>query len=262
LMVGGTVSRVAPAQAEKEKWFEAPFRSMLFCIKRPFRNRTLSPMRRYVTYKRVSSEDQGRSGLGLEAQERDIQLFLENYADTPFEVVGEFLEVQTGTDNTRSQLLAAIDLAKREKAVLVVAKLDRLSRKVSFIASLMEDKELEFRVAQMPFADKYQLHIYAALAEQERDFISARTKAALAAAKQRGVRLGAPVQHIADLAVAKKKKALMDAKKVAGVILPLKQSGQSLRQICEVLNTSGLKTDRGGKFHPPLVARMLKTLSD
>ena len=97
-------------------------------------------MRHYVTYKRVSSQEQGKSGLGLEAQERDIQLFLENYADTPYEVLEEFVEVHTGSDNDRPQLNAAIALAKKENAVLVVAKLDRLSRKVSFIASLMEEK--------------------------------------------------------------------------------------------------------------------------
>ena len=90
---------------------------------------------------------------------------------------------------------------------MVCAKLDRLSRRVSFLAALMEDKELEFRVAQMPYADKFQLHIYAALAEQERDFISQRTKAALKSAKERGVRLGAPVQHLDALAEAKKQKA-------------------------------------------------------
>ena len=217
-------------------------------------------MRRYITYKRVSREDQGRSGLGLEAQERDIQLFLENYAETPYEVVREFVEVQSGSDNERPELLAAIELAKKESAILVCAKLDRLSRRVSFLAALMEDKELEFRVAQMPYADKFQLHIYAALAEQERDFISQRTKAALKSAKERGVRLGAPVQHLDALAEAKKQKALENAQKVAGVIVPLHQSGQSLRAICDVLNTSGVTTERGGKFHPSLVSRMLTTL--
>ena len=91
-------------------------------------------MRRYVTYKRVSSKEQGKSGLGLDAQERDIQLFLCNYAETPYEVLGEFVEVHSGNDNERPELLAAIGLAKKENAILVVAKLDRLSRKVSFIA--------------------------------------------------------------------------------------------------------------------------------
>lgn len=212
----------------------------------------------FVAYFRVSTEEQGDSGLGIEAQQEKVRSLVEARRG---EVIDEFTEIESGRKSQRPVLAQALDAARKAKAVLVVAKLDRLSRKVSFIASLMEDKELEFRVAQMPFADKFQLHIYAALAEQERDFISARTKAALAAAKQRGVRLGAPVQHVADLAAAKKKKALMDAKKVACVILPLKQSGQSLRQICEVLNTSGLKTVRGGKFHPPLVARMLKLLA-
>ncbi|QNI87584.1 recombinase family protein [Synechococcus sp. ROS8604] len=217
-------------------------------------------MRRYVTYKRVSSQEQGRSGLGLEAQERDIQLFLENYADTPYEVLGEFVEIHSGNDNDRPELTTAIDLAKKKNAVLVVAKLDRLSRKVSFIAALMENKDLDFRVSQMPYADKFQLHIYAALAEQERDFISQRTKSALRAAKERGVRLGAPIHHIDALAKAKQEKAVKDAQKIAGVILPLRASGQTLRQICDVLNTSGLETERGAKFHPPLISRMLKVL--
>ena len=217
-------------------------------------------MRRYITYKRVSGGENQKSGLGLDAQERDIQLFLENYADTPFEVVGEFVETHSGSDNHRPELLAAIELAKKESGILVCSKLDRISRRVSFIASLMEDKELEFRVAQMPYADKFQLHIYAALAEQEKDFISSRTKAALKSAKERGVRLGAPVHHLDALVASKKKKALQDAQRVAGVIVPLHDSGKTLRQICEVLNTSGISTDRGGKFHPPLVARMLKTL--
>jgi DNA invertase Pin-like site-specific DNA recombinase len=217
-------------------------------------------MRKYVTYKRVSGGENQKSGLGLDAQERDIQLFLENYADDPYEVVDEFVEVQTGTDNDRPQLTAAIALAKKENAVLVVAKLDRLSRKVSFIASLMEEKDLQFKVAQMPYADAFQLHIYAALAEQERQFISQRTKAALQQAKERGVKLGAPVQHIDALAQAKKNKALQDAKKVEGVIMPLRRSGASLRSICEVLNASGARTSRGAKYNQPLVSRMLNRL--
>ena len=216
--------------------------------------------RKYVLYLRVSSKEQGRSGLGLEAQERDIQLFLSNYADTPYEVLGRFVEVHSGTDDSRPQLTAAIAKAKAEKAVLVVSKLDRLSRKVSFIASLMENRDLDFKVSQMPYADKFQLHIYAALAEQERDFISQRTKAALAAAKARGTKLGAPVQHLELLAKARQEKAVREAKKVSGVIVPLRRSGTSLRGICGVLNASGLRTNRGTNFHPSLVSRMLSCL--
>ena len=217
-------------------------------------------MRRYVVYQRVSSQEQGKSGLGLEGQERDIQLFLENYSESPFQVLERFVEVHSGKDNDRPLLTAAIALAKEQKAVLVVSKLDRLSRRVSFIASLMEDRELDFKVAQMPHADKFQLHIYACLAEQERDFISQRTKAALAAAKARGVKLGAPKKHLEALASARSDKALREARAVAGVIVPLRSSGASLRSICNALNSSGATTSRGTAFHPSLVARMLQVL--
>ncbi len=214
-----------------------------------------------MLYLRVSSQDQGRSGLGLEAQRRDIDLFMDTYAETPYEILETFVEVQSGKDDTRPLLDAAISMAKRQGAVLIVSKLDRLSRRVSFIASLMEDKALEFKVAQMPYADKFQLHIYACLAEQERDFISQRTKAALAAAKARGTRLGAPVIHLKKLAEARTEKADAAAEKVASVILPLRQQGIPLRQICTALNSAGVKTESGGDFHPSLVSRMLKRLS-
>ena len=170
------------------------------------------------------------------------------------------MEVHSGKDNERPLLNAAIALAKREKAVLVVSKLDRLSRRVSFIASLMEDRALDFKVAQMPHADKFQLHIYACLAEQERDFISQRTKAALQAAKERGTRLGAPKQHLDALVKARQDKARREAQQFAGVILPLRKQGATLRNICEALNASGMKTSRGSSFHPSLVSRMLTSL--
>ena len=219
-------------------------------------------MNKFVLYRRVSSKEQKKSGLGLEAQERDIKLFLENYADTPYEVIGEFIEVQSGKDNERRELNAAIALAKKEKAILCVSKLDRLSRRVSFIASLMEDRELDFKVAQMPYADKFQLHIYAALAEQERFFISQRTRSALKAYKERNPdkKLGAPKQHIEALAKARKDKARQEAEKVSGVILPLRRQGASLKSICNTLNTSGITTSRGTTFHPSLISRMLSTL--
>ncbi len=144
-------------------------------------------MIKFVTYCRVSTKRQGDSGLGLDAQRRDIQIYLENYADIPFEVIGSFTDINSGTNNERDELTKAIVLAKKDKAVLLVAKLDRLSRKVSFISALLEDKALQLKVSQMPHADKFQLHIYAALAEQERDFISKRTKAALAEIKPTSV---------------------------------------------------------------------------
>ena len=215
---------------------------------------------RYVTYKRVSSKEQGRSGLGLDAQARDIRLFLENYSETPYEVLQEFVEVQSGTDDSRPQLVAAIALAKKERAVLVVAKLDRLSRRVSFISSLMEDVDLEFKVAALPTADKFSLHIYAALAEQERTFISQRTRSALAAAKARGIRLGAPSYHLDTLARSRSAAALKAAQKVEGIILPLRKQGSTLKQICDVLNSSGIKTRTGKSFAPMQVSRIIKHL--
>jgi len=119
---------------------------------------------------------------------------------------------------------------------------------------------LDFKVAQMPHADKFQLHIYACLAEQERDFISQRTKAALQAAKERGTRLGAPKQHLDALVKARQDKARREAQQFAGVILPLSKQGATFRNICEALNASGMKTSRGGSFHPSLVSRMLASL--
>ena len=137
-------------------------------------------MKQFVLYFRVSTRRQGDSGLGLDAQRRDINLYLETYAEVPFEVLAEFTDVKSGRDDERPELWKAIELAERTGATLVVAKLDRVSRRVSFISAIMERKRLEFTVATMPYADKFQLHIYAALAEQEREFISLRTKQALA----------------------------------------------------------------------------------
>ena len=147
-------------------------------------------MKLYVTYNRVSTKDQGRSGLGLAAQERDIGLFLDTYSEEPYQIIGAFMDVQSGGHDDRPELGKALDMVRQAGAELLVAKLDRLSRKVAFIANLMDDKRINLRVATMPSADKFQLHIYAALAEQEREFISVRTRAALAEAKACGVQLG------------------------------------------------------------------------
>jgi DNA invertase Pin-like site-specific DNA recombinase len=220
-------------------------------------------MQKYVTYRRVSTREQGRSGLGLEAQQRDIDLYLENYSPEPWEVVGEFLEVQSGSESDRPELTKAIDLAKRKKAVLLVAKLDRLSRKVSFIAGLMDDKRLDFRVAMLPQADKFQLHIYAALAEQERDFISQRTKAALAVKKAQGVKLGNP-DLVSCLAALSKGRASSQANAdqfaddVHPIIAGIKASGiTTLQGLADALNARGIKTRRDGQWYPTTVRNLL-----
>jgi DNA invertase Pin-like site-specific DNA recombinase len=205
-------------------------------------------VKKYVIYRRVSSKSQGESGLGLEAQDRDIALFLDNYSDTPFEVLDTFTDVLSGADAHRPELQKAIELAKKEGAELLVSKLDRLSRKVSFIAALMDDKALNIKVASMPNADAFQLHIYAALAEQERNFISLRTKQALAAAKARGVKLGGLRDKTMKRNEAAKKAADAAADRVASIIVPMRDSGSSYQKIADALNAANVPTPRGKKW--------------
>lgn len=214
-------------------------------------------MQQYVIYKRVSTADQGRSGLGLEAQTRDITLYLDTFSPEPFEVIGEYLDVQSGKDDDRPELLKAIEHAKSAKATLLVAKLDRLSRKVSFISQLMEDKRLDFRVAAMPTATPFQLHIYAALAEQEREFISQRTKAALKEAKRRGVKLGGLRDSTMKRNDVLKAQAQQRAGKLENIVVPMRERGDSMRAIASALNSAGIATPRGGKWQAPQVKRLL-----
>jgi len=218
-------------------------------------------MERYIIYKRVSTAEQGKSGLGLEAQERDIVLFLEGYAGQ-HEVLATFTEIESGANGSRPELQRAIELAKDRKAYLLVAKLDRLSRKVSFIATLMDDPKLLLRVASMPHADKFQLHIYAALAEQEREFISRRTKAALAEAKKRGTVLGGrrAGQERRHKAVAEE--ADRNARRVIETIRERQKTGSTLQQIADELNRLGVATARGGKWYPSTVRNYALRLTE
>lgn len=217
-------------------------------------------MQQFVLYRRVSTKEQGKYGLGMSAQRRDLDLFLSTYAEVPFEIIGDFEDVLSGADNSRPALTAAIDMCRRTGATLLVAKLDRLSRKVSFIATLMEDPKLTFRVASIPMASKIELHLYAMLAEQERDFISLRTKAALAEAKARGTKLGGlrPKTEERNKAIQANAKARAD--KVARTVQPLRAQGATLREIAEALNTSGVATARGGRWQASQVKRVLERL--
>ncbi|HFF3720368.1 TPA: recombinase family protein [Klebsiella pneumoniae] len=218
-------------------------------------------MKSYVIYTRVSTADQGKSGLGLEAQERDIDLYLSNYSEEPYEVAGRFQDVLSGITDDRPELTKALDIARKTGAELLVAKLDRLSRKVSFIASLMDDPKVRLRVASMPNADKFSLHIYAALAEQERDFISKRTTAALAAAKARGVKLGGLRDKTMQRNLAIQEKAKREAEKVMKMIGPLKASGQSLGAIAATLNSTNVPTSRGGRWTAMQVSRVINRVA-
>lgn len=219
-------------------------------------------MQQFILYRRVSTKEQGKSGLGLEAQETDLRVFLDKYAETPFEVVATFTDVQSGADNDRPELTKALDLCRKTGATLLVSKLDRLSRRLSFIASLMEDPKVSFRVASIPRASKIELHLYAMLAEQERDFISARTTAALAAAKAKGKKLGGirPKTEARNAAI--KTQADGYAQKVAGLVQSMRQAGKPLREIADSLNSSGVPTSRGGKWSAAQVMRTLERLEN
>lgn len=214
-------------------------------------------MQKYVIYTRVSTDEQGRSGLGLDAQERDIDVFLTSFSEVPYEVIGRFAEVVSGGADDRPQLALALKLVRATGAELLVAKLDRLSRRVSFIAALMDDKAVRLRVASMPQADKFQLHIYAALAEQERTFISERTKAALRAAKMRGQKLGGLRDKTMKRNAAIQTRANADAARVVKVAGPLRAAGATLASIAATLNDTDVATPRGGSWTPTQVARVL-----
>ena len=175
-------------------------------------------------------------------------------------MIGEYEDHLSGKHDDRPQLAAALELVRKTGAELLVAKLDRLSRKVSFIATLMDDRKVKLRVASMPSADKFQLHIYAALAEQEREFISARTKAALAEAKAKGVKLGGLRDKTMKRNEVVKANAKARAERVAQTVQPLREQGASLRQIADALNASGVPTARGGKWQASQVKRVLERL--
>ena len=227
------------------------------CYSASQRSERQETMKRYVIYTRVSTEDQGRSGLGLEAQRRDIDLFLVNFSEEPWEVIGEYQDVMSGKNDDRPQLAAALRHVRATGAELLIAKLDRLSRKVSFIANIMDDKKVRLRVASMPFADNFQLHIYAALAEQEREFISKRTKAALQMAKERGRKLGGLRDTTARRNEAIQRKAQAEAEKLIKIIGPLREAGQALATIAATLNDMDVATSRGGTWTPMQVKRVL-----
>ena len=214
----------------------------------------------YITYLRVSTKEQGKSGLGLEAQKRDIKLYLDNYSATPYKVIKEFLEIDSGANSARVTLNEAINLAKKHSATLLVAKLDRLSRKVSFIASMMEDKKLNFKVATMPHADPFQLHIYAALAEQEREFISKRTRAELAEAKARGTRLGGLRTKTNERNVAKRKQADQFAKNLWPIIEPMTLTVVTYSDIAKRLNQMNVQTANGGVFWASTISNIVKRM--
>lgn len=216
----------------------------------------------YVTYYRVSTKKQGDSNLGLAGQQSIISSFCKDGT-----ILGEYKDIESGTrkGNNRTGLKSAILQAKETNSTLVIAKLDRLSRNVSFITTLMESG-IDFVACDMPTANKFTIHIFAALAEQEADMISQRTKIALSELKKKGTKLGSP-QNLNEEAIQKGKEiriknALTNENnvKAAALIRALREKGQSYSFIAAQLNNSGFRTRHGSTFHISQVQRLDKRL--
>jgi len=199
---------------------------------------------KFIAYYRVSTKRQGESGLGLSAQKKAVQDYLNGGA---WDLLAEYTDVESGKDDNRPELQRAIEHAKKARATLVIAKLDRLSRKVSFVSRLM-DSGARFVAADNPSANELTINILAAVAQEERRMIGERTRVALAEAKRRGVKLGNPniaqAREAAD--AARKVKADQFADNVAPVIRQVQAAGcVTLREIAAALNARGIKTRRG-----------------
>jgi DNA invertase Pin-like site-specific DNA recombinase len=210
-------------------------------------------MKTAIAYIRVSTQAQGRSGLGLEAQQAAIMAFCAMYGH---ELLDLYVEVETGKGadalGQRPQLATAIEAARLTGATLVVAKLDRLTRNVEFGAGLLNGK-VAFKIADMPNADNFQIHIMLAVAEQEREAISKRTVAALAAAKARGQKLGSPTSP-AILAA----RSTAFAESLRPIVAPI--AHLSSRAIAAQLNADGIKTATGGLWFSATVIKMIDRL--
>lgn len=196
----------------------------------------------YVAYYRVSTAKQGQSQLGLEAQRAAI---------AQFRPIAEFIEVESGAIDNRPELHHALELARDTKSTLVIAKLDRLSRDVEFIARTMK-QGVPIRCADMPDADEFQLHLYAVLAHKERRMISERTKAALAAAKDRGVKLGGARRADKSDAHTESIRPFIESLAGMGITTPA--------AICKELNQRGYETVEGKRWHISQVTRLLERL--
>ena len=219
-------------------------------------------MKQVVAYIRVSTQQQGRSGLGIEAQREAVARFVEAEG---LEIVAEFVEIETGKGadalDRRPQLAAALAQARKVKCPVIVAKLDRLSRDVAFVSGLMAQK-VPFIVAELGAdADPFMLHLYAALAEKERNLISERTRLALASKKAQGALLGNRTnleEARQKAAESNRKGAEQFAANVLPIIRQIEASGVSgYKAIAEALNARGVRTARGGDWYASTVRNLM-----
>jgi len=228
------------------------------------KSETASAPRRAVAYYRVSTKKQGDSGLGLEAQEAAVAAWI---ASTGSKLLAPpYVEIESGRKSDRPKLLEAIAHAKRAKATLVIAKLDRLSRNVAFLANLMESG-VDFIACDNPHADKFQIHILVALAQKEAELISERTRAALAAAKARGTKLGTNnLTRAGTLRGAAAGSAAIQLAKESAyrelgpMIRRFRDEGCSLRTIAQRLNDAGEVTRGGCAWNAAQVRRVLEVM--
>ncbi|PWK72555.1 DNA invertase Pin-like site-specific DNA recombinase [Mucilaginibacter oryzae] len=221
-------------------------------------NKKRKPMQKAVAYYRVSTGKQGKSGLGLEAQQCAVVQYC-NAND--YQLLTEVVEVRS-TRKYRAGLFDALDLCKHNKATLVVARLDRLGRDVELIARIFNPKsKVDVKVADNPHANRFTIHILAAVAEDQRQRISETTKEALKAARNRGVELGKNGKLV--LSVANKQAAEDFARKLSPIIGRLKKRGIITgRAVCDELNKKGVPTFRpGGKWHPSSVHTLLTRIN-
>jgi DNA invertase Pin-like site-specific DNA recombinase len=218
---------------------------------------------KYISYLRVSTDRQGKSGLGLDAQRKQVNDFIASCGGS---LVSEFIEIESGKNNERVELGKAIRQSQLTGCKLVIAKLDRLSRSLHYITSLSESK-IDFIVCDLPGCDQFTINLYGALAQREREMISQRTKSALESAKARGKVLGNP-QNLNEVAAAKgrvlgveARKAQADdfAKRVTPIIEAYQEEGLSLNQIAKRLNDTEVLTARGkaGGWTPTAVKNAL-----
>lgn len=216
---------------------------------------------KFITYYRVSTAKQGKSGLGLEAQREAVAAYIKN---TGGEVIAEFEEIETGKGSNalerRPQLRGALAACKKQGAMLLIAKLDRLARNVHFVAGLIETG-INFVAADMPQADKVMIQMHAVMSEHERDQISARTKAALAAAKARGKVLGmAGSANLKSNIEARQQAADSFAEGMRPLIEGMKERGLSQRKMVETLNASRTPASKGGEWGLSQLQRVISRL--
>ena len=211
---------------------------------------------KFVIYKRISvAKSGGVDSNGIAAQQRDIELYLSTQNNP--EVIGSFTAIMSGAKSDRPELTKALELCRRTGAFLLSQKVDRLSRDVEFIARLVKDKSVQLRIANLPNADNFQIHLFASLGAAEREFISLRTKAALKEWKVKNPdkKLGNP--NIASINKKRKYKARKFADGISNVVMPLRKSGMTYQQIANTLNDMKLTTPKGNKFYPSSVKNVI-----